>query len=167
MSMDFNNTNSMAGASGYAARTAQPQSAQVRPGTSPVPQAGAAAPAREAAAPVYTLPVRESAVSAYNPLTRNATGETSQSRTESEQRYQRLNRPSESEINHMVSHVNRHLEPRDLALNFRRHEGTDRYFATIYNRETQEVVREIPSEWSLDLLATIWEMTGIFVNERG
>ena len=32
--------------------------------------------------------------------------------------------------------------------------------------ETEEIVREIPSEKILDLVAMIWEMTGLIVDER-
>ncbi|MCL2853961.1 MAG: flagellar protein FlaG [Defluviitaleaceae bacterium] len=81
--------------------------------------------------------------------------------------YQRLGRMSEGEMNSLVREVNTHLETRNLELNYRKHEGTNQYFLTIYNRDTQEIVREIPPEWSLDMLAKVWEMTGIFVNERG
>jgi flagellar protein FlaG len=75
--------------------------------------------------------------------------------------------PNESEINDMVEQVNRRLEPRSINMTYKRHEGTDRYFLTIYNSDTKEVIREIPSEWSLDLLATLWEMTGLFMNKKG
>ena len=81
--------------------------------------------------------------------------------------YQRLSRMSEGEMEHLVSEVNSHLKLRNLELNYKRHEGTNQYFLTIYNRDTKEVVREVPPEWSLDMLARVWEMTGIFVNEQG
>jgi len=83
------------------------------------------------------------------------------------ERVERLERMPEVEMQSLVNQANLILEPRNLELVYRRHEGTDRYFLTIYNRDTQEIAREIPPEWSLDMLARVWEMTGIFMNERG
>ena len=73
----------------------------------------------------------------------------------------------EAEMQSLVNQANLLLQPRNLEMVYRRHEGTNRYFVTIYDSETNEVAREIPPEWSLDLLARIWELTGIFMNERG
>jgi flagellar protein FlaG len=79
----------------------------------------------------------------------------------------RLGAISEGEVNMQVREINSQLLSRNLELNYKRHEGTNQYFLTIYNRDTREVVREIPPERSLDMLARIWEMTGIFMSERG
>ena len=83
------------------------------------------------------------------------------------ERLERLESMPEPEMQSLVNQANLILEPRNLELVYKRHEGTDRYFLTIYNRDTQEIAREIPPEWSLDMLARVWEMTGIFMNERG
>jgi len=83
------------------------------------------------------------------------------------ERLQRLESMPEQEMQALVNQANMLLETRNLELVYRRHEGTDRYFLTIYDRDTQEIAREIPPEWSLDMLARVWEMTGIFMNERG
>jgi len=82
-------------------------------------------------------------------------------------RYQSLSRLSESDMDNLVYQANRHLQPRNLELNYRMHEGTNRYFLTIYDADTQEIAREIPPEWSLDMLANILDLTGMFMNERG
>jgi flagellar protein FlaG len=79
----------------------------------------------------------------------------------------RLSSVSEGEVSMQVREINTHLLGRNLELNYKRHEGTNQYFLTILNSETNEVVREIPPERSLDMLARIWEMTGIFISERG
>ena len=83
------------------------------------------------------------------------------------ERLERLERMPEAEMQNLVNQANLILEPRNLELVYRKHEATDRYFLTIYNRDTQEVAREIPPEWSLDMLARVWEMTGIFMNKQG
>ena len=86
---------------------------------------------------------------------------------ETSERVARLERMPESEMQSLVNQANLILQPRNLELVYRRHEGTNRYFLTMYDRDTNEVAREIPPEWSLDMLARIWELTGIFMNERG
>lgn len=46
------------------------------------------------------------------------------------------------------------------------HEGTNRVCITVIDDETKEVIREIPSEESLELVQRAWEMAGLFVDER-
>jgi len=108
---------------------------------------------------------REEATPVQTPIPAQATGQVRSPDTT--ERIERLERMPEQEMQTLVNQANIILEPRNLELVYRRHEGTDRYFLTIYNRDTQEIAREIPPEWSLDMLARVWEMTGIFMNERG
>ncbi len=51
-------------------------------------------------------------------------------------------------------------------LKFRVHEGTGRIWVQVIDTRTQEVVKEIPPERYLDLVARIWELVGILVDER-
>lgn len=51
-------------------------------------------------------------------------------------------------------------------LEFSVHETTRRIAVTVHDRETGEVIREIPPEKTLDLVAKLWEMAGILVDER-
>ncbi len=37
----------------------------------------------------------------------------------------------------------------------------------LIDKETDEVVKEIPPEKILDLVASIWDLVGILVDERG
>ena len=50
---------------------------------------------------------------------------------------------------------------------FRIHEKTGRYMVKLVDNETDEIIREIPPEKILDLVASIWELVGILVDERG
>ncbi len=54
----------------------------------------------------------------------------------------------------------------DTFLEFSLHKETGTIMVKVMNRETQEVVREIPSEKILDLVAALWEMNGILVDEK-
>jgi len=46
------------------------------------------------------------------------------------------------------------------------HEGTKEIMVKVIDSETNEVIREIPPEKILDMIAKIWEMAGLFVDER-
>lgn len=46
------------------------------------------------------------------------------------------------------------------------HEKTREVMVKVINSDTNEVVREIPPEKLLDLVAKLWEMAGIIVDER-
>lgn len=43
---------------------------------------------------------------------------------------------------------------------------TNRVSITVRDQETDEVIREIPAEETLDMLAKIWELAGIVVDEK-
>lgn len=51
-------------------------------------------------------------------------------------------------------------------LSFKYHEDTNRISITVTDSDTDEVIREIPSEKTLDMLAKAWEMAGLLVDER-
>lgn len=46
------------------------------------------------------------------------------------------------------------------------HEKTNRITITLVDKETQEVIREIPPEKSLDLVAKRMELAGVLVDEK-
>lgn len=51
-------------------------------------------------------------------------------------------------------------------LSFKYHEDTNRISITVTDSDTDEVIREIPPEKTLDMLAKAWEMAGLLVDER-
>lgn len=46
------------------------------------------------------------------------------------------------------------------------HEGTNRVTIKLVDRETKEVIKELPPEKTLDMIAKVWEMAGLMVDER-
>lgn len=46
------------------------------------------------------------------------------------------------------------------------HEGTNRVTIKIVDRSTKEVIKELPPEKTLDMIARVWEMAGLFVDEK-
>lgn len=46
------------------------------------------------------------------------------------------------------------------------HEKTNRVTIKIVDKNTKEVIREFPPEKTLDMIAKVWELAGILVDER-
>ena len=46
------------------------------------------------------------------------------------------------------------------------HEGTNRVTIKIVDKDTKEVLKELPPEKTLDMLEKVWELAGILVDER-
>lgn len=51
-------------------------------------------------------------------------------------------------------------------LSFKYHDDTNRISITVTDSDTDEVIREIPPEKALDMLAKAWEMAGLLVDEK-
>lgn len=65
-----------------------------------------------------------------------------------------------------IERANKALMGVDTRFEFSIHEQTKEIMVKIINNETNEVVKEIPPEKILDLVAKMWEMAGIIVDER-
>lgn len=46
------------------------------------------------------------------------------------------------------------------------HEDTNRVTIKIVDKNTKEVIKELPPEKTLDMIARVWEMAGILVDEK-
>lgn len=73
-------------------------------------------------------------------------------------------RPSEATIDDAVSKANRRMEHTRCEYSY--HKETNRVSIKVINDDTNEVIREIPPEKSLDMLQKMWEMAGILVDEK-
>lgn len=62
--------------------------------------------------------------------------------------------------------INRMLEDARRRLKFHVHEQTGRIWVQVIDLDTREVIKEIPPERYLDLVARIWELVGLLVDER-
>ena len=71
---------------------------------------------------------------------------------------------SKGQIKSAVSHANNQL--RKTGCQFSYHEGTKRVSITIIDKETNEVIKEIPPEETLEMVEKMWELAGILVDER-
>lgn len=66
----------------------------------------------------------------------------------------------------MIAEMNRKINNSNEEAVFGVHEKTNRIMIKILNKDTKEVIKEFPPEKTLDMIASIWEMAGILVDER-
>lgn len=77
---------------------------------------------------------------------------------------QKEHKPSEATIDDAVRSANRKMEHTRCEYSY--HKETNRVSIKVINDETDEVIREIPPEKSLDMLQKMWEMAGILVDQK-
>lgn len=73
---------------------------------------------------------------------------------------------SEEEIIAAIEAANKHFEIFDKRLEFSIHEKTKEILVKIVDSSTEEVIKEIPSEKILDMIANMMELAGLLVDER-
>ena len=61
--------------------------------------------------------------------------------------------------------INKELIGPETHLEFSIHECTHEIMVKVVDDETKEVIKEIPPEKLLDLVATIWQIVGLFVDK--
>ena len=65
-----------------------------------------------------------------------------------------------------VNKMNEMLEVNHNTSKFQYHEGLDRYYVTIVDKETEEVVKEVPARKLLDAFYEMQKMLGMIVDEK-
>ncbi|WMC93889.1 flagellar protein FlaG [Kineothrix sp. MB12-C1] len=74
-------------------------------------------------------------------------------------------RQSDSEkVKKAVEQLNKKM-PHSEAV-FGIHEGTNRVMIKIVDKDTKELIKEYPPEETLDMIAKVWELAGILVDEK-
>ncbi|WP_155591986.1 flagellar protein FlaG [Lysinibacillus cavernae] len=73
---------------------------------------------------------------------------------------------SKDKLQQAVDVVNEFLEINHSSSKFIYHEGLERYYVTIVNRDTEEVVKEIPPKKLLDAFYEMQKMVGMIVDEK-
>lgn len=72
--------------------------------------------------------------------------------------------PTNEQIKKAVEQLNKKLADSEAVFGI--HEDTNRVTIKIVNKDTKEVIKELPPEKTLDMIAKVWEMAGILVDER-
>lgn len=66
----------------------------------------------------------------------------------------------------MIADMNKKIRNTNAEAVFGVHEKTNRIMIKILDKDTKEVLKEFPPEKTLDMIASIWEMAGILVDEK-
>lgn len=72
--------------------------------------------------------------------------------------------PSHEQIKKAVEKLNKNLMNSEAVFGI--HEETNRVTIKIVDKETKEVLKELPPEKTLDMIAKAWELAGLLVDER-
>ena len=64
-----------------------------------------------------------------------------------------------------VEEINRKSKSSEVIFGI--HDGTNRVTIKVVDKGTKEVIREFPPEETLDMIAKVWELAGIMIDERG
>ena len=91
----------------------------------------------------------------------------SESDTRDENKYDqdRENTKAENDaIKKVVENINKNSVNSEAVFGI--HEGTNRVTIKIVDKDTKKVIKELPPEKTLDMIARVWEMAGILVDEK-
>lgn len=77
---------------------------------------------------------------------------------------QTQSQPSNEQIRKAVEQMNKNMFNSEAVFGI--HEATNRVTIKIVDKDTKEVIKELPPEKTLDMIAKVWEMAGILVDER-
>ena len=72
--------------------------------------------------------------------------------------------PSTEQIHKAIEKINKKMTNSEAIFGF--HDKTNRVTIKIIDKETKEVIKELPPEKTLDLIAKAWELAGILVDEK-
>lgn len=72
--------------------------------------------------------------------------------------------PSKEQIKKAVEALNRKMSNSEAVFGI--HEDTNRVMIKLVDKDTKEVIKELPPEKTLDMIAKVWEMAGILVDEK-
>ena len=74
------------------------------------------------------------------------------------------NQPSNDQIKQAVDQLNKKMANSEAVFGI--HEKTNRVTIKIVDKDTKKVIKELPPEKTLDMIAKVWEMAGILVDEK-
>ncbi|WP_373471074.1 flagellar protein FlaG [Carnobacterium alterfunditum] len=73
---------------------------------------------------------------------------------------------TKEELEQAVEKANQFLLGLNTQFDFKVHESTGRTVVRLIDKQTEKVIKEIPPEKMLDVLANIWESAGILVDRK-
>ena len=76
----------------------------------------------------------------------------------------REQQPNPESIRRAVENINKNLKNSEAVFGI--HEKTNRVTIKIVDKETKEVIKELPPEKTLDMISKVWEIAGLLVDEK-
>lgn len=73
--------------------------------------------------------------------------------------------PAKETVKQMVSDINRKIN-KDTYAEYGYHDKTGRVTIKIVDKDSDEVIKEYPAEETLDMIAKVWELAGMFLDEK-
>lgn len=108
-----------------------------------------------------SAPVQTATANAIQPVAgKNSSSSEGQIKSESGEQ------PSAEEIKSAINQANKRAKFGHANAEFSYHEETKRISIKIVDQDTNEVIREIPPEETLDMISKMWELAGIIVDEK-
>ena len=92
-------------------------------------------------------------------------GEAEKQDSQSGQNGSQNQQPSNEQLKKAVEQLNKSMPHSEAIFGF--HEETNRVMIKIVDKDTKEVIKELPPEKTLDMIAKVWELAGMFLDERG
>lgn len=104
-------------------------------------------------------------VSAYDATTvKVAETEKQDSQSGQDSSYSNQQQANNEKIRKAVEQLNKNMSHSEAVFGF--HDATNRVTIKIIDKDTKEVIKELPPEKTLDMIAKVWEMAGILVDEK-
>ena len=72
--------------------------------------------------------------------------------------------PSNEQIRQAVEQLNKNIKNSEMQFGI--HEATNRVTIKIIDKDSKEVIKELPPEKTLDMIAKVWEIAGLLVDEK-
>lgn len=97
---------------------------------------------------------------------RIAIKEEAKAQIQKEQEQQQEQEVPVNNLEKAVDSLNEIFKINNSELRFKLHEGLGKYYATLVDSETEEVVREIPAKKILDVFYEMQKLLGLFVDKK-
>lgn len=91
-------------------------------------------------------------------------GKDSQGSDSGSQGFSEQQKANNEQIKKAVEQLNKNMSHSEAVFGI--HEGTNRVTIKIVDKDTKEVIKELPPEKTLDMIAKAWELAGILVDEK-
>lgn len=82
------------------------------------------------------------------------------------QQAKNIPQPNTDYLKKAIEEMNRKINNTNEEAVFGVHEDTNRIMIKIVDKDTKEIIKEFPPEKTLDMIAKVWEMAGLLVDEK-